>query len=76
MWLYIMVAAKCKAGDENTPPMFSDHDLSGPYVKHVFKSECKVDLLDIQNQHVANEANMAEAWKAAEEAAANGLRYK
>jgi hypothetical protein len=66
----IMVAAKHKAGDENSPLVFSN--LSGPYVKHiqcVFKPESKVDFLDIQNQCVAHEANMAETWKATEEAA-------
>jgi hypothetical protein len=68
---HIMVAQKRKAGDENAPPVFSN--LSGPYMKriqHVFKAESKVDFQDIQNQHIANEAKIAEAQKAAEVAAA------
>jgi hypothetical protein len=66
-----MVALKRKAGDENAPPQFSN--ISGPYVKRIrrlFKPDSKVDLQDIQNQRIANEAKMAEAQRATEAAAA------
>jgi hypothetical protein len=76
-----MAAPKCKAGDENTPPEFSN--LSGPYMKcirHVFKPESNLDLQDIQNQCLANKRKMTEARKAAElsaahEAEANTMRH-